>query len=271
MSLTKHAFVGRLREVLGNRKRHVWGVALGFTNNRVHRLFKETEPLPSTEELALIGEAENLNLNWLVYGTGPRYRVQSFLNFNEFNNAVEHVLEDQWADRFVIASQSRCALLSTRSKQVMYKNRQVNLRQMSCLTGPGSAKLQSIVTTASIRGVEFPTYLFEELEAGDIGSYFLFGDSRTRGYLEDLEEQDVQWLLGNMPLAASSNKIDLMCLIGCYNKIQSFMKSTGQLLNNDKVSELTWVMYQTEMVERQQPTSTQLFSSSSADLANGEV
>ena len=88
MSLTKHAFVGRLREVLGNRKRHVWGVALGFTNNRVHRLFKETEPLPSTEELALIGEAENLNLNWLVYGTGPRYRVQSFLNFNEFNNAV---------------------------------------------------------------------------------------------------------------------------------------------------------------------------------------
>ena len=115
---------------------------------------------------------------------------------------------------------------------------------MSCLTGPGSAKLQSIVTTASIRGVEFHTYLFEELEAGDIGSYFLFGDSRTRGYLEDLEEQDVQWLLGNMPLAASFNEIDLICLIDCYNKIQSFMKSTGQLLNTEKIRELIWVMNQ---------------------------
>lgn len=271
MNLSKNAFVERLRGVLGDRKRHVWGVALGFTNNRVHRLFRETESLPSTEELALIGEAENLSLNWLVYGTGPKYRVQSFLNSNEFNTAIEQVLTDRWTSIFIVTCQSRCALLTTRPKLVLYKNRQVNLRQMTCLTGPGSAKLQSIVKAASSRGVEFPIYLFEELEAGELGAYFLFGDGRTRGYLEDLEEQDVQWLLGNMPLAASLNKIDLMCLIGCYHKIESFMKSTGQRLNNEKISELTWVMYQTEMVEQLQLVSTQSASSSAANSANGEV
>ncbi len=89
MHTAKTAFIERLHEVLGTRKRHVWGVALGFTNNRVHRLFRESEPLPNTEELALIGEAENLNLNWLVYGIGPKYRVTTFQGFTEFNNAVQ--------------------------------------------------------------------------------------------------------------------------------------------------------------------------------------
>lgn len=271
MDVGKKAFIERLLEVLGNRKRHVWGVGLGFTNNRIHRLFRETEPLPSTEELALIGEAENLNLNWLVSGTGPKYQVQSFLHFNEFNTAVENNLSDKWISIFMVVCQSRCALVTARSKQVLYKNRDVNILQMHCLTGPGSAKLQSIVSASSIQGVEFPIYRFEELEAGEAGTYFLFGDRRTRGYLEDLEKQDVQWLLGNMPLAASHNEIDLICLISCYNKIQSFTKSTGQALNNEKITELTWVMYQTEMVERQQTISTQLSSSSSADLVNGEL
>ena len=251
MDVVKNAFIERLLEVLGDRKRHVWGVSLGFTNNRIHRLFRETEPLPSTEELALIGEAENLNLNWLVWGTGPKYRVQSFLHFNEFNTAVEDFLEDRWSNIFIVVCQSRCALLTARFKKVLYKNRDVNIRQMNCLIGPGSAKFQSIVSALSIQGVEFPVYRFEELEAGEVGTYFLFGDSRTRGYLEDMEKQDVQWLLGNMPLAASHSEIDLICLIGCYDKMQSLMESTGQLLNNEKICELTWVMYQSEILERQ--------------------
>ena len=271
MDVVKNSFIERLLDVLGNRKRHVWGVGLGFTNNRIHRLFRETEPLPSTEELALIGESENLNLNWLVYGAGPKYRVQSFLHSNEFNTAVENNLSDKWINVFMVVGQSRCSLLTARSKQVLYKNRDVKIQQINCLTGPGSAKLQSIVSVSSIQGVEFPIYRFEELEAGDLGTYFLFGDSRTRGYLEDMEKQDVHWLLGNMPLAASNNEIDLTCLISCYNKIQSFRESTGQALNDEKITELTWVMYQTEMVERQQTISTQLSSSSSADLASGEV
>jgi hypothetical protein len=124
----KKEFVGRLLEVLGSRKRHVWGVALGFTNNRAHRLFVETEPLPNTEELSLIGEAENLNLNWLVYGIGPKYRVTTFQGLAEFNTAAQDVLQENWESIYVVVCQSRCALLTSRTKHVQYKDRDVDIR-----------------------------------------------------------------------------------------------------------------------------------------------
>ena len=245
MQTAKSAFIGRLLEVLGTRKRHVWGV-LGFTNNRVHRLFVESEPLPNTEELALIGEAENLSLNWLVYGIGPKYRITTFQDFTEFNAAVQDVLQEKWEIIYIAVCQSRCALLTSRTKTVQYKNRDVGIHQIKCLTGPGSTKLQSIANLAQY--VEFPTIRFDELEAGDIGSYFLFGDSRTSGYLQDLEKLDADSLLGNMPLAAPHGEIDLACLVNCYNKIHSLMKSRGQQLSKEKIAELTWVMYQTEIM-----------------------
>ena len=246
MQTAKSTFIGRLLEVLGTRKRHVWGVALGFTNNRVHRLFVESESLPNTEELALIGEAENLNLNWLVYGIGPKYLVNTFRGFAEFNAAVQDVLQEDWANIYIIVCKSRCALLTSRTKNLQYKNRDVDIRQIRCLIGPGSANLQSIVA----HGVEFPSIQFDELERGDIGTYFLFGDSRTEGFLEGLGKHDVQNLIGNMPLAVPHDDIDLARLMSCYNKIQSLMKNTGQQVNDEKLSELVWVMYQTEMMDK---------------------
>jgi hypothetical protein len=271
MNAYKHEFVERLLKILGDRKRHVWGTELGFTSNRIHRLFIDTEPFPSTEELGLIGEAENLNLNWLVYGIEPKYRVRSFLDLNQFNNAVEGILAERWARIFMAVCQSRCALLTVRLTQFPYKKRTVNVQQAGCLVGPGSTRLQTIVAPLDIQGVEIPTYRFEELEAGEIGAHFLFGDRRIRGYLEDLEKQDVQRLLGNMPIATFQSEIDLICLINCYNKILSFRKSTGQIVNDKKIAELTWIMYQTEMVEQHSKTKTQLPSSSFEDSANGAV
>ncbi|MBQ75338.1 MAG: hypothetical protein CMQ20_10010 [Gammaproteobacteria bacterium] len=218
-----------------------------------------------------MGEAENLNLNWLVYGTGPRHRVLSFINPGEFNTGIENILKESWSRAFIVICQSRCALMTERQKQVKYKNRDVSFRQTGCLLGPGNAKLQSIVRAGSIQCVEFPTFRFEELEAGELGSYFLFGNSQVRGYLEELEARDSNWLLGDMPFAGSHSEIDLACLINCYNKIESLKRNTGQVLNKEKTAELTWVMYQTEMVEQQQTAAAQLSSSSSEDLANGEL
>lgn len=142
MQTAKSTFIGRLLEVLGTRKRHVWGVALGFTNNLVHRMFVETEPLPNTEELAIIGEAENLNLNWLVYGIGPKYRITTFQDFTEFNTAVQDVVQEKWEIIYIAVCQSRCALLTSRTMPVQYKNRDVEIQQIRCLTGPGSTTMQ---------------------------------------------------------------------------------------------------------------------------------
>ena len=53
-----------------------------------------------------------------------------------------------------------------------------------------------------------------------------------------------------MPLAAPHDDIDLARLTDCYSKIQSLMKNTGQQVNDEKLSELVWVMYQTEMMDK---------------------
>ena len=88
------------------------------------------------------------------------------------------------------------------------------------------------------------------MEKGDIGTYFLFGDSRTEGFLEGLEKHDVQSLIGNMPLATPHDEIDLARLMDCYSKIQSLIKNTDQQVNDEKLSELTWVMYQADMMDQ---------------------
>ena len=53
-----------------------------------------------------------------------------------------------------------------------------------------------------------------------------------------------------MPLAAPHEEINLVRLMGCYSKIQSLMKNTGQQVNDEKLSELTWVMYQADMMDQ---------------------
>jgi hypothetical protein len=265
MTVSKEDFVSKLLTVLGERKRHSWGAALGFTNNRIHRLFKASEPLPSTEELALIGEAENLNLNWLLYAESPMYRVTSYTEQNAFNPAVEEVLDADWGEYCLLVNQAKCALLASKKTAWEYKGKMVNINKMVCIIGPGNARLQTIANQHAIYGVEIPTYRFEELEAGELGSYSLLGDTRTRGLFDDLDRQEVNWILGNMPLASSHQEVDLICLIDCYNKIQSYKQTTGQVLSDVKVAELTWVMYQTEVDKKIIPATSQLEPDSSLE------
>ena len=52
-----------------------------------------------------------------------------------------------------------------------------------------------------------------------------------------------------MPLAAPHDEIDLALLMDCFNKMQSLMKNTGQQVTEEKLSELTWVMYQADMMD----------------------
>ncbi len=182
-----------------------------------------------------------------MYGVGPKYLVNTFRGFTKFNAAVQEVLQEDWASIYIIVCKSRCALLTSRTRNLQYKNRDVDIRQIRCLIGPGSANLQSIASIA--HGVEFPSIQFDELEEGDLGTYFLFGDGRTEGFLEGLEKHDVQNLIGNMPLVAPHDDIDLVRLMDCYSKIQSLMKNTGQQVNDEKLSELTWVMYQADMMD----------------------
>ena len=272
MTVSKKDFTNRLLKVLGKRRKHSWGSELGFTNNRIHRLFKETEPLPSSEELALIGEAETLNLNWLMYGTGRMYRVRNYMDAEEFNIAIERLLSKDSTKHYLVVCHSKCALISLDQIISEYKSKSIGIRQIHCLIGPGSSRLQVLLSNVhviQVIAVEFPTHRFEELEAGELGTYKLFGDFKTQGYLGDLESQEAHWLLGNMPIAVDHNEIDLVSLIDCYNKIQSFKVSTGQALNEIKVAELTWVMYQTEKTEQHRPSTSQADLESSAESLNG--
>jgi hypothetical protein len=250
MTILKEEFTNRLLKVLGKRRKHSWGSALGFTNNRIHRLFKETEPLPSSEELALIGSSENLDLNWLMYGTGQMYRVQNFLEAEELNAAVESSVSRESSKHYLVVCQSKCAFITLERTKLEYKTKLISIQELHCLVGPGSTHLQALLSNIQVTGVEFPTHRFEELEAGELGTYILFGDHRTQGYVGDLESKDIRWLLGNMPLAVEHSEINLVRLINCYKKIQSFGVSTSQSIDENKTAELTWIMYHAENTEQ---------------------
>ncbi len=249
MEPDKNNFLERLSLVLGSkRKRHAWGRSLGFTDNRVHRLFKSTEQFPSTEELAIIGVAENLNLNWLVYGLGSPYRVQVFQQSDRLNEAITQLLREKWDRTYLIVSRPRFALYTWRSQIMRYKGRNVSVKLTDCLIGSADARLRKMVgQSTEIQGLEIPTYIFEQLEDGELGTHYLLGDKKSYGYLEELEPKEVQSLLSNLPLIEAQSRTDLACLVDCYGKIKTFQDTTGQQLSAEKITELTWVLYQTEI------------------------
>ena len=60
--------------LVGGRKQHSWGLAIGLTRGMVDGVFRRGQ-LPSAEALAIIASAERVNLTWLLTGEGPPYLV----------------------------------------------------------------------------------------------------------------------------------------------------------------------------------------------------
>ena len=67
-------FLERMLFLVGGRKQHSWGLAIGLTRGMVDGVFRRGQ-LPSAEALAIIASAERVNLTWLLTGEGPPYLV----------------------------------------------------------------------------------------------------------------------------------------------------------------------------------------------------
>lgn len=67
-------FNERLWFVLGDRKKHHFGPALGWTDALTGRIFAGAQ-LPSAAYLAALTRFERVNLSWLLVGEGPPYLV----------------------------------------------------------------------------------------------------------------------------------------------------------------------------------------------------
>ncbi|HDZ3720101.1 TPA: hypothetical protein RSW56_000037 [Vibrio cholerae] len=86
-------FKNRMYEILSDRKKTPWGKSLGFTSASISSIFKG-ERVPGPKFLAPICDMENVNLNWLLIGQGPKYRAE-YLTGNELTSELVALLDSQ--------------------------------------------------------------------------------------------------------------------------------------------------------------------------------
>lgn len=70
-SLTTTLFRARLVTLAKGRKLTPWLTGLGFKKHDITHI--NLDRIPGPEKLALLAEAENVNLSWLVAGVGEPY------------------------------------------------------------------------------------------------------------------------------------------------------------------------------------------------------
>lgn len=115
-------FLSRINKILGKRKKHPWGRAIGLKTNRITDIF--LGKIPSPDALIRIHTADKVSLTWLLTGVGAPYSYMAGCNqSDEINTEIlkDLLSEGEWVP-FVIYHQGDqgVSLAITRPRTIQY-------------------------------------------------------------------------------------------------------------------------------------------------------
>ncbi|EJL6714163.1 transcriptional regulator [Vibrio cholerae] len=157
-----NSFVERLNLVLGDRKQTPWGKSLGFTGGSISSIFGGR--IPGPEILNIIRRVENVNLNWLLSGSGSPYSVDYIQSAERLADTVDQLLMDEDWKVYVCNLGARTVLVLSLPGQYESKDKWYDYTICQVLVGPGSEELASVLKASFS---EREIYLAEML-AGDV-------------------------------------------------------------------------------------------------------
>lgn len=171
-------FLYRLKNILGNRKKHPWGDAVGLKATRVNAIFNGR--MPQVDALERIVRAEHVSLDWLLWGTGNpfRYRASGIHNDPESAQLLIKLLETKstnpWAIHLVELKQGPMAcLVLLRPETVKYEDATARFVDMEVIPVVGPAVLQALEGHPVQRSI-VDMEVFNEIARGRVGAAALF-------------------------------------------------------------------------------------------------
>jgi len=164
-------FLERINFILGGRKKHPWGHALGIRSTRVTRMF--LGQVPTADALEIIHRAEGVSIDWLLTGDAAPFCVQHLTD----QNGVALLRQQNGAERYHLLTTPELtripALVLTRPEQRSIARNAVTRYTATILVAEiGPAMLQELATDRLyLTTIDEPT--LERLKAGKLGPYEL--------------------------------------------------------------------------------------------------
>lgn len=177
MTEDKEQFLARLDWLLGGRKRSPWAQALGFSGGTLTRLGSPTKPIPGPTELRAIMWSENVSLNWLCEGIGPKFMMTATKRSEEFYRFVTDELGDDFTQINLFHDGSgNAAIVFSRPATRVYKGEtHYRYDAINLITGELSGKLEHALSpfAQEVATYRIASDVLLEIEEGEYGTYRL--------------------------------------------------------------------------------------------------
>lgn len=196
-------FAERIALVLGDRKASPWGDALGFSRGTISRMMRGH--LPGPEKLALISQAENASLHWLLYGRGRPFLATKAESDSELAAELRLHLEDAGWTVYLVTSPTRCALVLTTPTEILQAgmDEPVATTAVEVLAGPVGAEtvgaLMAYARDNEVWHLPADRRDVEALGAGRMGTFAIVGDERRPGLLSEAHPVDLNQVPDTVP------------------------------------------------------------------------
>ncbi|WDE06288.1 hypothetical protein SG34_005015 [Thalassomonas viridans] len=174
--------------MLANRKIYTWGKALGVSSGAVDKLLKGA--VPGIDIQLSMQHKENCNLTFLNTGKGKPFNVN---NFSSSRGMIDHMAEllinAPW-NIYIVRADSLLTLVFQQPGQYEYKTKLIDHDVCEVLVGQYTETVHKYLSTKlEFNKVYFPRLsevVVEQITEGYLGTYALFGDAKTSGYLNHL-------------------------------------------------------------------------------------
>lgn len=172
-------FLYRLKNILGKRKKHPWGDAVGLKATRVNAIFNGR--MPQVDALERIARAEHVSLDWLLLGTGNpyRYRATGITTDEERAKLLDEILradDRPWDIHLVELKNSPYAcLVLARQEAVQYEDATARFLDLEVFPEAGPVMLSQLKNYRVLRStVDAKT--FNNIARGRVGASNIFPD-----------------------------------------------------------------------------------------------
>jgi hypothetical protein len=175
--------INRIEKIRSDRKTHGWLSSIGIASDAIHMIKKGEEP--SENVLRSIAKCENVSWFWFSEGQGSPYLVENCETDEECaEHLANHFNDEAWTAYHVTAGDRFAFVLTMPGTFQRARSGWVDYTIVEAFTGAGSRSLAEAAMNAAVfKTIEIKASEMDQLEAGELGTYALLGDSKTAGLL----------------------------------------------------------------------------------------
>ncbi len=167
-------FLDRMKFVLGDRRKHPWGQALGIRGTRITEMFRGR--IPTADALAIIHWAEGVSTDWLLTGDGAPFCVRHLTDQEGVALLREQDGNRQYHYHLLVTEPLRIpalALVRPGESQPIDPDSVARYPATILVAQVGRAMMRELAGVDQLYLTSLEAQVMEQLRAGNLGPYQL--------------------------------------------------------------------------------------------------